>query len=241
MDNTAQLYNMLMSSKNTVFFGGAGVSVASGIPDFRSADGIYSQKGKFPPEYILSHEFFESYPEDFYDFYRKNMIYPDVKPNNTHNVLAKLEKKKLLSAVITQNIDGLHRAAGSNIVFELHGTIHSNYCIKCGKQYGLEVITETTGVPHCSCGGIIKPDVVLYGEQFDSYILEMSNAYACAADMLIVGGTSLSVFPAASIVNNYMGNKLVLINKTPTGADKNADLVIRDDINMVFGELDKLL
>ena len=241
MNNTEELYNMLKRSKNAVFFGGAGVSVASGIPDFRSADGIYSKKGNFPPEYILSHEFFISHTEEFYDFYRKNMIYPDVAPNAAHRVLAELEKKKMLSAVITQNIDGLHRAAGSNTVFELHGTVYDNYCMQCGKHFGIDAITRTEGVPHCDCGGIIKPDVVLYGESLDTYTLEMANAYAFAADMLIVGGTSLTVFPAASIVNNYMGDRLVLINKTPTAADKNADLVINDDINCVFDELGKML
>ena len=235
------LEEIIKNGKNIVFFGGAGVSVASGIPDFRSADGIYSQKGAFSPEEILSHDFFFSHTADFYDFYRKNMIYQSAKPNIVHYTLAKLEKQGKLGAVITQNIDGLHQMAGSNRVYELHGTIHSNYCIKCGKKYELDKIISSDGIPYCDCGGVIKPDVVLYGEQLDTYMLEMSNAYACAADVFIVGGTSLSVFPAASLINSYMGNKLVLINKTPTPADKYADLVIHDDIAEIFSQINNMI
>ncbi len=235
----SKLTEAIKKCNNIVFFGGAGVSIASGIPDFRSADGIYSEKGTYSPEEILSHGFFFSHTKEFYKFYREKMLYPDAKPNVVHYVLAELEKKGKLAAVITQNIDGLHKAAGSNKVFELHGTVHSNYCTKCGKHYGIEKILSTKGIPYCECGGVIKPDVVLYGEALDTYMLEMANAYACAADMLIVGGTSLSVFPAASLVNNYVGNNLVLINKTPTSADKYADILIHDDIAAVFEEIGK--
>ena len=169
------------------------------------------------------------------------MIYQSAKPNIVHYTLAKLEKQGKLGAVITQNIDGLHQMAGSNRVYELHGTIHSNYCIKCGKKYESDKIISSDGIPYCDCGGVIKPDVVLYGEQLDTYMLEMSNAYACAADVFIVGGTSLSVFPAASLINSYMGNKLVLINKTPTPADKYADLVIHDDIAEIFSQINNMI
>jgi len=228
---------MIEKSNHVVFFGGAGVSTESGIPDFRSQDGLYNQKYDYPPEVILSHSFFVHKTEEFYRFYRDKMICLDAKPNKAHIALAELEKKKKLKAVITQNIDGLHRAAGSNVVLELHGSVHRNYCTKCGKAYGIEAITQSEGIPYCDCGGIIKPDVVLYEEPLDGYISDMAAAYVQAADVLIVGGTSLAVYPAASLVYNYMGNKLVLINKTPTGIDEKADLVINEPIGEVFSKL----
>lgn len=231
------LQEMIDSSDHIVFFGGAGVSTESGIPDFRSQDGLYNQKYDYPPEVILSHEFFMEETEEFYRFYRDKMLFPEAKPNKAHYVLAELEKKKKLKAVITQNIDGLHRAAGSNVVFELHGSVYRNYCLKCGKSFGVEAIVNSQGVPHCECGGIIKPDVVLYGEPLDEYTTEMAIAYAQSADALIIGGTSLTVYPAASFVYHYMGDKLVLINKSKTQLDDKANLVINDSIGKVFGEL----
>lgn len=232
------LQKIIDSSDGIVFFGGAGVSTESGIPDFRSQDGLYHQKYAYPPEIILSHEFFMTETEEFYRFYRDKMLYLDAKPNAAHYALAKLEKKGKLRAVITQNIDGLHRMAGSNVVFELHGSVHQNFCMDCGKRYGVDAITSSTGVPRCACGGIIKPDVVLYGEPLDAYISEMAAAYSQCADVLIVGGTSLAVYPAASFAQQYMGDKLVLINKTPTPLDSRAALVINDNIGKVFAGLD---
>ena len=237
MGRLDELRKLIEESDNIVFFGGAGVSVESGIPDFRSQDGIYAQKYPYPPEIILSHSFFMTHTAEFYDFYREKMIYKDAKPNAAHFALARLEKKKKLSAVVTQNIDGLHRAAGSNKVFELHGSIYHNYCMKCGRHYGLESIMDSVGVPHCECGGIIKPDVVLYEEMLDEYTMQMAAAHIRAADCLIVGGTSLSVYPAAGFVEQYMGDRLIVINKSPTQADKNAALVINDGIAAVFESL----
>ena len=238
MDETAKLQELIDTSDHIVFFGGAGVSTESGIPDFRSRDGLYNQKYDYPPEVILSHSFFMKKPSEFYRFYRDKMLCPDAKPNITHKVLAELEKKNKLKAVITQNIDGLHRAAGSNVVLELHGSIYRNYCMKCGKPYGIDAILNSKeSVPHCECGGIIKPDVVLYEEPLDSYITDMALAYVQAADVLIIAGTSLSVYPAAGMVYNYMGHKLVLINKTPTPMDKNADLLITKPLGSVFSQL----
>jgi NAD-dependent deacetylase len=231
------LQEIIDSSNHIVFFGGAGVSTESGIPDFRSQDGLYNQKYDYPPEVILSHEFFMQETEEFYRFYRDKMLYLDAKPNAAHYALAELEKKKKLKAVITQNIDGLHRMAGSNTVFELHGSVYHNYCMKCGKHYGVEAIVNSTGVPKCECGGTIKPDVVLYGEPLDDYVTEMAIAYAQSADTLIIGGTSLTVYPAASFVYHYMGDKLVLINKSQTQLDSKANLVINDSIGKVFSEL----
>lgn len=237
MDNISILREMINKSNHIVFFGGAGVSTESGIPDFRSQDGLYSQKYDYPPEEILSHTFFVNHTEEFYKFYRDKMICTEAKPNAAHYALARLEEKGKLKAVITQNIDNLHRMAGSNIVLELHGNVYYNYCMKCGKKYGIEAITQSSGVPRCECGGIIKPDVVLYEEPLDNYITSMAAAYTQAADMLIVGGTSLTVYPAAGFVYNYMGNKLVLINKSKTSMDSKADLVINGSIGEVFTEL----
>ena len=228
---------MIDSSNHIVFFGGAGVSTESGIPDFRSQDGLYNQKYAYPPEVILSHEFFVEETEEFYRFYRDKMLYLDAKPNAAHYALAALEKKKKLKAVITQNIDGLHQKAGSNTVFELHGSVYHNYCMKCGKHYGVEKIVNSAGIPKCECGGIIKPDVVLYGEPLDEYVTEMAIAYAQSADVLIIGGTSLTVYPAASFVYHYMGDKLVLINKSQTPLDTKANLVIKETIGEVFSKL----
>ncbi|MDD6484611.1 MAG: NAD-dependent protein deacylase [Clostridiales bacterium] len=237
MDKIQKLGEMIKNSEHIVFFGGAGVSTESGIPDFRSQDGLYNQKYDYPPEEILSHSFFVRHTEEFYRFYRDKMLYLDAKPNPAHYALARLEKQGKLRAVITQNIDGLHRMAGSNTVLELHGSIYTNYCTECGKRYGIEAITETEGVPRCECGGIIKPDVVLYEEPLDEYITSMAAAYAQSADMFIVGGTSLNVYPAAGFVYQYMGDKLVLINKSKTQIDDRAALVINENIGMVFERL----
>lgn len=236
MNKIEELRKITEENDNIVFFGGAGVSVPSGIPDFRSADGIYSQayKSVLNPETIISHTFFMCYPEEFYEFYKDKMIYENAEPNDAHYALAELEKRKKLNAVITQNIDGLHQKAGSKRVLELHGTIHYNYCMECGKRYGLEHILNSKGVPRCSCGGIVRPDVVLYEEGLDGHTVEMSRAFVQAADVLIVGGTSLKVYPAAGYVREFVGKKLVLINKSATGMDSDADLVINDDIAKVL-------
>lgn len=231
------LQEIIDSSDHIVFFGGAGVSTESGIPDFRSVDGLYNQKYDYPPEVILSHTFFMDETEEFFRFYRDKMLYLDAKPNAAHYALAKLEKAGKLKAVITQNIDGLHQAAGSNSVFELHGSVLRNYCMKCGKFHGVEAIKNSEGIPRCSCGGIIKPDVVLYEEPLDEYTMKMAAAFTQAADALIVGGTSLTVYPAAGFVYQYMGDKLVLINKSSTPMDGKAALVINDSIGKVLGSL----
>jgi NAD-dependent deacetylase len=221
---------------NIVFFGGAGVSTESNIPDFRSVDGLYNQQYDYPPETILSHSFFVRNPEEFYRFYRNKMLFPDALPNNAHKALAKLEKEGKLKAVITQNIDGLHQLAGSKEVLELHGSVHRNYCMKCKKFVGLNEILNTTGVPKCSCGGMIKPDVVLYEESLDSATIQKALYYISNADMLIIGGTSLTVYPAAGFIDYYKGNKLVLINKSATPMDSRADLVISKPIGEVLGK-----
>lgn len=239
-ENILKLKKLVSESSNIVFFGGAGVSTESGIPDFRSEQGIYNTVKNFgyPPEQILSHSFFMKNPEKFYDFYRSTMIYENAKPNLAHLGLAKLEKQGKLKAIVTQNIDGLHQLAGSKTVYELHGSIHRNYCMKCGKFYPLSTITESKGVPQCKeCGGTIKPDVVLYEEGLDEEIINNSIKAIKKADMLIVGGTSLNVYPAASFVNYYYGNKLILINKSKTPYDRYADLLIHDSIGKVFNEI----
>ena len=224
---------MIERSEHIVFFGGAGVSTASGIPDFRSAEGIGGERA----EEMLSHDFFVNRTEEFFDFYRKNLLFPDAVPNAAHYALAKLEKRGKLKAVITQNVDGLHRKAGSNVVYELHGNVNYNYCMNCGKRHGAEYVAGSNGVPRCVCGGVVKPDIVLYGEPLDSYMLRMANAFAMAARMLIVAGTSLSVFPASDIVDSYMGNRFVIINETPTEFDSHADLVIRGRVEEVLGNI----
>ncbi len=224
------LQSMIDESSRIVFFGGAGVSTESGIPDFRSADGLYSQKYRYPPEQIISHSFFMRDPEEFYRFYRDRMIYPEAKPNAAHLKLAELERAGKLTAVITQNIDGLHSAAGSRNVIELHGSVHRNHCMKCGKPFGLEYILSVPGVPRCDCGGIVKPDVVLYEEPLDEDCINRAINAISEADMLIIGGTSLAVQPAAGLIRFFNGRRLAVINKTPTSADDEADIVINASI-----------
>ena len=223
---------------NIVFFGGAGVSTESGVPDFRSVDGLYNQKYDYPPETILSHTFYRSKPDEFYRFYRDKMLYPDVKPNKAHLKLAELENKGKLKAVVTQNIDGLHQAAGSKEVLELHGSVLRNYCEHCNKFFDEKYIINSEGIPECDeCGGPIKPDVVLYEEGLDGNIMSKSIKYISEADMLIIGGTSLAVYPAAGLIDYYRGNKLVLINMSKTPKDARADLVIYEKIGEVFDKI----
>ncbi|WP_022748889.1 NAD-dependent protein deacylase [Lachnobacterium bovis] len=230
--------NWIKESKSIVFFGGAGVSTESGIPDFRSVDGLYNQQYDYPPETILSHTFFRKKTDEFYKFYRAKMLCPDVEPNITHKVLAKLEEKGKLTSVITQNIDGLHQKAGSKRVLELHGSTLRNYCEKCHKFFPVETIINSKDVPRCdNCGGIIKPDVVLYEEGLNEETLQNAISDLSNADMLIIGGTSLTVYPAANLIYYYQGNKLVLINKTPTPADKKANLCINSGLGSVFSQL----
>ena len=232
------LSQLIKQSQRIVFFGGAGVSTESQIPDFRSDDGLYGDKQAkrypYPPETMLSHSFFEQHTKEFFEYYFDKMVYPDAKPNPAHIALAKLEQMGKLSAVITQNIDGLHQMAGSKNVLELHGSIHRNYCMRCGKAYGLEAVADAAGIPRCSCGGIIKPDVVLYEEGLDQQVLSAAVNAIRHADMLIIGGTSLTVYPAAGLVDYYEGNKLVLINKSVTAKEAHADLVITEPIGQVF-------
>ena len=236
-DPIATLRTWIEESSNIVFFGGAGVSTESGIPDFRSVDGLYNQKYKYPPETIISHSFFERDPEEFYRFYRDKLIIKGAKPNAAHLRLAELERQGKLKAVITQNIDGLHQLAGSRNVLELHGSTLRNYCLRCGRTYGVEAIENCTGVPKCTCGGTIRPDVVLYEEGLDSEILQKSVRAIAEADVLIVGGTSLVVYPAPGLINYYRGNKLVLINKSPTAYDSQANLLISEKIGEVFSQV----
>ncbi len=231
---TERLYAWIEECTNIVFFGGAGVSTESGIPDFRSVDGLYNQQYDYPPETIISHSFYRKNPEEFYRFYKNKMLFPEAKPNAAHLALAKLEAQGKLRAVITQNIDGLHQAAGSREVLELHGSVHRNYCTRCGKAYDLAAVLGMDGVPHCECGGIIKPDVVLYEESLDQMTLKKAIRYIQDAEMLIVGGTSLTVYPAAGLIDYYRGTKLVLINKTVTAMDGRADLVINAPIGETF-------
>lgn len=236
MEAEKQLKSWIEESENIVFFGGAGVSTESGIPDFRSQDGLYHQQYDYPPEQILSHTFYMKHPEEFYRFYRNKMLVSGAKPNKAHLALAKLEREGRLKAVITQNIDGLHQAAGSREVLELHGSVHRNHCLRCGKFYGLEAIENSSGIPRCSCGGMIKPDVVLYEEGLDMDVLNRAVNYISRADVLIVGGTSLTVYPAAGLIDYYRGHKLVLINRDATALDSRADLVISGKIGEVLGE-----
>ena len=236
----AQLRQWISESRRIVFFGGAGVSTESGIPDFRSVDGLYHQKYDDPPEVILSHTYYQRSPAAFYRFYRDKMLYPDAKPGSAHRILAQLEAEGKLSAIVTQNIDGLHQAAGSKRVYELHGSVHRNYCTRCGAFYDLSYILQNAdkdGIPRCKetgCGGIIKPDVVLYEEGLDQRTIEGALRAIRDADMLIVGGTSLAVYPAAGLIQYYRGHKLVLINKTPTPQDDAADLLIHAGLGEVL-------
>lgn len=236
MDEREMLKQWLKESRRIVFFGGAGVSTESNIPDFRSVDGLYNQEYEYPPETILSHSFYIKKPEEFYRFYRNKMLFPDAKPNRAHKALAKLEQDGKLSAVITQNIDGLHQKAGSKNVLELHGSVLRNHCIRCGKFYGIEAILNSEGVPRCSCGGMIKPDVVLYEEALDQSVLQRSVYEISHADMLIVGGTSLTVYPAAGLIDYYQGNRLTLINKSVTPMDGRADLIVSGAIGEILGD-----
>ena len=235
MDGLEQLQKYIDESGKIVFFGGAGVSTESGIPDFRSVDGLYHQTYDYPPETIISHDFFMSNPEEFYRFYRQKMLFLDAKPNAAHKKLAELEQVGKLTAVVTQNIDGLHQMAGSRRVYELHGSVHRNYCQKCGKSYPVERIVNTEGIPRCDdCGGIIKPDVVLYGECLDSEVMEGAIKAISQADLLIIGGTSLAVYPAAGLIR-YCPGKSILINREPTPMDGRAGLVIKGNIGEVLG------
>ena len=232
-----KLREIVRESNNIVFFGGAGVSTESGIPDFRSVDGLYNQQWSYPPETILSHSFFTRDPEEYYRFHRAKLVVEGVKPNRAHLRLASLEREGKLRAVITQNIDGLHQAAGSKKVLELHGSILRAYCSKCRRPYPADVINYGTGVPRCSCGGVIRPDIVLYEEGLDEDILSQSISYIRNADVLIVCGTSLNVYPAAGLINYYRGNKLVLVNLSETPYDSYADLVIHEQIGEVFDQI----
>lgn len=238
MEQLEQLRRWVKESNNIVFFGGAGVSTESGIPDFRSVDGLYHQQYDYPPETILSHTFYRQKPDEFYRFYRAKMLCLDAKPNAAHLKLAQWEQEGKLRAVITQNIDGLHQAAGSKVVLELHGSVLRNYCEKCGKFHDVEYIVNSEGVPACECGGSIKPDVVLYEEGLDQKTLTDAVRYISEADVLIVGGTSLAVYPAAGLLDYYNGSKLVLVNKTPTPRDSIANLIVQGSIGEIFSQLD---
>lgn len=229
-----ELQKIIDDSSRIVFFGGAGVSTESGIPDFRSADGLYHQEYKYSPEQIISHSFFLRYPEAFYEFYKDKMMYLNAKPNSAHLKLAELEKAGRLLAVVTQNIDGLHQQAGSKKVYELHGSIHRNYCMKCGKFYDADFIKNSDGVPHCECGGIVKPDVVLYEEGLDQNVTQRAVMAISMADTLIIGGTSLVVYPAAGFVDYFHGKHLVVINKSETGKNVNAELTINAPIGEIM-------
>ena len=230
------LKTWIEASDNIVFFGGAGVSTESGIPDFRSTDGLYHQKFEYPPETILSHTFFYQHTEYFYRFYREKMLPLEAEPNAAHRALAVLERAGKLRAIVTQNIDGLHQKAGSKNVYELHGSIWRNYCTKCGKAYSAEFIRDSGGVPHCACGGLIKPDVVLYEEGLDEKTIKGAVRAIAEADVLIVGGTSLTVYPAAGLIRYYGGNRLVLINRDETPYDGYANLIFREPIGQVLGQ-----
>ena len=232
-----KLQKIIDESRNIVFFGGAGVSTESGIPDFRSQDGLYNQKYNYPPETILSHTFFMRKPEEFFKFYRDKMLCDTAKPNAAHLKLAEMEQTGKLKAVITQNIDNLHQMAGSKKVLELHGSVYRNHCMKCGKFYDFKYMKESKVVPRCSCGGMIKPDVVLYEEGLDDYTIQESVRVISEAEVLIIGGTSLAVYPAAGLIDYFRGNHLVVINKAPTPRDKYADLLIKEPIGQVFSQI----
>ena len=237
-EKEALLQRWIDESSRIVFFGGAGVSTESGIPDFRSVDGLYNQQYKYPPETILSHTFYEAQPEEFFRFYRNKMLFPHAQPNAAHKKLAELEAAGKLTAVVTQNIDGLHQKAGSRNVLELHGSVLRNHCEKCGKFFSLEDVLASSGVPRCDqCGGRVKPDVVLYEEALDEQVLTAALNAIQKADMLIIGGTSLAVYPAAGLIRYYRGKKLTLINKSPTPYDREADLVINAPIGEVLGAI----
>lgn len=238
MTELETLQKWLDESKRAVFFGGAGVSTESGIPDFRSVDGLYNQSYDYPPETIISHSFFLNDPEEFYRFYKEKMLCLTAKPNAAHKKLAELEAAGRLAAVVTQNIDGLHQAAGSRVVYELHGSVHRNYCMNCHKAFDAAYVKEAAGLPRCDvCGGLIKPDVVLYEESLDGPTVEGAVASIAQADLLMVGGTSLAVYPAAGLINYYRGSRLVLINKTPTPYDSRADLILTGKIGELLDQI----
>lgn len=236
MKEIEQLQEWIDKSHRIVFFGGAGVSTESGIPDFRSTDGLYNQKYKYPPETMLSHTMYERHTEEFYEFYRDKLLYPDAKPNAAHRKLAELERAGKLSAIVTQNIDGLHQAAGSREVLELHGSVHRNYCMDCRRFYDARFILASQGVPRCVCGGVVKPDVVLYEESLDGGTLERAVQEISACDLLIIGGTSLAVYPAAGLIR-YCGGKIAVINKSATPMDGQADLLVQEPIGRVLGAI----
>ena len=236
-ESLERLKDIIEKTDNIVFFGGAGVSTESGIPDFRSVDGLYNQKYDYPPETILSHTFYRRMPEEFFRFYRDKMLCLDAQPNAAHRKLAQWEEEGKLKAIVTQNIDGLHQKAGSRNVLELHGSVLRNYCECCHKFYDAEYILNSQGVPKCSCGGSVKPDVVLYEEGLDNETVTRAVEYISKADVLIIGGTSLAVYPAAGLIDYYRGNKLVLVNKTPTPRDREADLVVHGSIGEIFSGL----
>lgn len=236
-ESVKKLKEWVDTAQRIVFFGGAGVSTESGIPDFRSTGGLYHQEWAYPPEVILSHSFYKSNPEEFFRFYRAKMLAPAAEPNDAHRKLAEWEARGILSAVVTQNIDGLHQAAGSQRVYELHGSVHRNYCERCGKFYGLDFILNGTGVPRCTCGGIVKPDVVLYEEGLDQSVMNDAVDSIARADLLIIGGTSLNVWPAAGLINYFRGKRLALINKSAVARDLSAGLVITDPIGEVMAGL----
>lgn len=236
-EEIARLKEIIDKSNNIVFFGGAGVSTESGIPDFRSQDGLYNQKYKYPPEQIVSHSFYEQRPKEFFDFYKDRMIYKNSRPNKAHIKLAELESQGKLKAIITQNIDGLHQAAGSKKVLELHGSVLRNYCEQCHKFYDVDYVLNAQGIPLCECGGRIKPDVVLYEEGLNQNTLSEAVSYISRADVLIIGGTSLAVYPAAGLIDYYEGNKLIVINKSATPRDRQADLLIQGSIGDILGSI----
>lgn len=241
MDKIDTLVRLIKKSKRIVFFGGAGVSTESGLKDFRSKDGLYNQKYDYPPEEILSHSFFIQHTDDFYKFYKEKLNIDGLKPNITHKVLALMEKNGILSSIITQNIDGFHQMAGSKNVLELHGSIHRNYCMKCHQYYDKDSVFKSKAVPHCQCGGIIKPDVVLYEEQLNEDTMQKAIEEISKADLLIVGGTSLNVYPAASFIRFFKGSSIVLINRDETKYDSMCDLVIHDSLGEVFSKIKKEL
>lgn len=240
MDDFSRFQTLVDQSDRIVFFGGAGMSTESGIPDFRSEDGLYRQEYDYPPETVISATFFHWHPEVFFRFYRERMLCLTAQPNAGHRKLAELEEKGKLQAVVTQNIDGLHQLAGSKNVLELHGSVHRNHCLRCGKSFSARFMKETDGIPTCSCGGTIKPDVVLYEEPLDSQTITRAVDAISTADLLIVGGTSLAVYPAAGLIDYYRGNRLILINRTPTPADARADLILRGNIGELLGRLEVL-
>ncbi|VBB08133.1 Hypothetical protein LUCI_3398 [Lucifera butyrica] len=237
MKQIEQLQKIISNSDNIVFFGGAGVSTESGIPDFRSVDGLYNQQYHYPPEMMLSHTFYVEHTAEFFDFYKDKLIFPNAKPNKAHYKLAEIEKAGKLKAVITQNIDGMHQMAGSKTVLELHGSVKGNFCERCGAFFDEEFIIKSSGIPTCSCGGTVKPDVVLYEEGLDNGTMQQARSFISKADVLIVAGTSLVVYPAAGLIDYYRGNNLIIINRAPTPTDERANLLIQANVGEVLGQI----